>query len=344
MKSMLMNLAEQGKLPDSAIRMGIRKLLKGRLDLLESEGETTEQLIDRLRDEPVAVATAAANEQHYEVPTRFFMKVLGPRMKYSSCIWPEGVETLPDAEKAMLDLTCQRAEISDNMDILELGCGWGSLTLWMAEQYPNARILAVSNSATQRAHIETQALDRGLCNVEVRTCDMNDFDPGRTFDRIVSVEMFEHMRNPGKLLDRAAGWLNPAGKIFIHIFTHDGKPYLFENHGREQDWMSKYFFTGGMMPSIDYLPKATQALNLEQSWRVNGTHYARTLEAWLQKQDKAPDLIPILEKGYGSDARIWAQRWRMFWMACAELFAYRDGEEWPVHHYLFSLKGSSEAK
>lgn len=340
MKSLLMNLAEQGKLPDPVIRTGIRKLLKDRLALLHSEGETTADLITRLKDEPVAVATDAANQQHYEVPTRFFMKVLGPRMKYSSCIWPDGVNTLADAEKAMLDLTCKRAELADRMDILELGCGWGSLTLWMAEHFPNARILAVSNSATQRAHIETQALDRGYGNIEVRTCDMNDFDPGRTFDRIVSVEMFEHMRNPGKLLDRTASWLNPAGKVFIHIFTHDGKPYLFENHGREQDWMSKYFFTGGMMPSIDYLPAATTRLTLEDSWRVNGTHYAKTLEAWLQRQDTAAaDILPILEKTYGpAQAKLWAQRWRMFWMACAELFNYNHGEEWPVHHYRFTRK------
>lgn len=345
MKSMLMNLAEQGKLPDLAIRVGIRKLLKSRLALLDQEGETTETLIDRLQNEPIAIATDAANEQHYEVPTRFFMKVLGPRMKYSSCIWPEGVDSLADAEKAMLDLTCQRADIHNGLDILELGCGWGSLTLWMAEQYPTARILAVSNSATQRAHIETQAVDRGLCNIEVRTCDMNDFEPGRSFDRIVSVEMFEHMRNPGRLLDRAAGWLKPDGKVFIHIFTHDGKPYLFEDHGREQDWMSKYFFTGGMMPSIDYLPKATVKLDVEETWRVNGKHYARTLETWLNRQDAAAEsLLPILEKGYGSEARLWAQRWRIFWMACAELFAYRDGEEWPVHHYRFRLKNSGESK
>lgn len=340
MKAFLLHQAEKGNLPDPLIRAGIRKLLRGRLDLLQSGGDTTEQLIDRLRGEPVAVDTAAANEQHYEVPTRFFLRVLGPRMKYSSCLWPEGVDSLQQAENAMLDLTCQRAQLADRMDILELGCGWGSLTLWMAEQYPNARILAVSNSATQRAHIETQALDRGLCNVEVRTRDMNDFEPGRTFDRIVSVEMFEHMRNPGKLLDRAAGWLNPGGKIFIHVFTHAGKPYLFVDQGREQDWMSRYFFTGGMMPSPDYLPKASSRTLLEEEWVVNGIHYAKTLEAWLKRQDDAKaDLLPILAKTYGEDqAPLWFQRWRMFWMACSELFRFRGGEEWPVHHYRFRAK------
>lgn len=342
MKAFLMKQVETGRVPDPLIRMGIRKLLAGRLRQLEDHGESTEQLLARLADAPVAVDTSAANAQHYEVPTRFFLKALGPRLKYSSCIWPEGVETLADAEKAMLDLTCQRAELANGMDILELGCGWGSLTLWMAEKFPCSRILAVSNSATQRAHIETQALDRGLDNIEVRTCDMNDFDPGRKVDRIVSVEMFEHMRNPGRLLERAAGWLNPDGKIFIHIFTHNGKPYLFEDQGREQDWMSRYFFTGGMMPSPDYLPKAAKSLTLDEEWVVNGVHYTRTLEAWLKRQDAAKaEIMPLFEKTYGQDAAIWFQRWRMFWMACAELFAYRNGEEWPVHHYRFRLNGAA---
>ncbi|MGA0368920.1 MAG: class I SAM-dependent methyltransferase [Kiritimatiellia bacterium] len=335
MKKLLLQLAEAGKLPDPLLRAGIRNLLRKRLKNLARNPESTDEFLARLKDDPVAVETDAANQQHYEVPTRFFMKVLGPHMKYSSCIWPEGVETLSDAEAAMLDLSCQRAELADRMDILELGCGWGSLTLWMAKQYPNARILAVSNSATQRAHIETQAYDRGFCNVEVRTCDVNELDPGRTFDRIVSVEMFEHMRNPGKLLDRAAEWLNPGGKIFLHVFTHAGAPYLFQDEGDPNDWMSKYFFTGGMMPSPDLLPRASRRLELEEDWIVNGIHYSRTLEAWLQRQDAAKEkLLPILTKAYGEEqAGIWFQRWRMFWMACSELFRYKKGEEWPVHHY-----------
>lgn len=335
MNKTLLHLAETGKLPDPLIRIGIRKLLKARLKKLAEHPVSTEEFLERLADAPVAVETQAANDQHYEVPTRFFMRVLGPRMKYSSCIWPEGVETLAHAERAMLDLTCQRAEISDRMDILELGCGWGSLTLWMAEQYPHARILAVSNSATQRAHIETQALDRGLNNVEVQTCDVNEFDPGRSFDRIVSVEMFEHMRNPGKLLDRASEWLKPDGKIFLHVFTHQGSPYLFEDHGDPNDWMSKYFFTGGMMPSPDLLPLSSKTLDLEEDWVVKGSHYSRTLETWLQRQDAARDhLLPILAKAYGEqNATIWFQRWRIFWLASSELFKYKGGELWPVHHY-----------
>lgn len=337
MKHVLLHWAESGAMPDALLRRGIRQLLAKRLTHLEASGESTERFLQRLAHAPVAVDTDAANEQHYEVSTYFFLKVLGPRLKYSSCIWPEGVDTLANAESAMLDLTCQRAELQDRMDILELGCGWGSLTLWMAERYPNARILAVSNSATQRAHIETQALDRGFCNVEVRTCDVNEFDPGRQFDRIVSVEMFEHMRNPGALLDRAASWLKPDGKVFLHVFTHNGAPYLFTDQGDPNDWMAKYFFTGGMMPSPDLLPASTQSLELEEDWTVNGKHYSRTLEAWLKRQDSHKHaLLPILAKTYGEDqARVWFQRWRMFWLACSELFKYNDGKEWPVHHYRF---------
>jgi cyclopropane-fatty-acyl-phospholipid synthase len=313
----------------------MRRLLAKRLQTLAASPVSTEEFLQQLKDAPIAVDTDEANEQHYEVPTRFFMKVLGPRMKYSSCIWPEGVTSLADAENAMLDLTCQRAELADRMDILELGCGWGSLTLWMGEQYPNARITAVSNSATQKAHIETQALDRGLCNIQVVTCDVNDFSPEWKADRIVSVEMFEHMRNPGKLLDRAATWLKDDGKIFLHVFTHNGSPYLFQDSGRPDDWMSKYFFTGGMMPSPDLLPKASDAFKLEEEWVVNGIEYSRTLETWLQRQDQQLNkLMPIFEKVYGEqEAAVWFQRWRMFWMACSELFKYNGGKEWPVHHY-----------
>lgn len=338
MKNILLHLAENGALPDALIRRGIRGLLKKRLTNLAAQPEDTHAFLQRLADAPVAVDTDAANRQHYEVPTRFFLKVLGPRMKYSSCIWPEGVNSLADAENAMLDLTCQRAGIKDGMDILELGCGWGSLTLWMARQYPRANILAVSNSATQRAHIETQALDLGLSNIEVRTCDVNDFDPGRSFDRIVSVEMFEHLRNPGRLLDRCASWLNSGGKVFLHVFTHNGPPYLFQDSGDPDDWMSRYFFTGGMMPSPDLLPASTEALKLEEEWIVNGREYSRTLEAWLKRQDQHREkLLPILAKAYGGDqAEIWFQRWRIFWMACSELFKYNGGHEWPVHHYRFS--------
>ncbi len=343
MKEMLIDAAERGWLPDALLRVGIRGMLRRRLAVLAERGCGTEAFLEGLAGQPVAVEMAAANAQHYEVPTRFFLRVLGPQMKYSSCLYPEGVETLADAEKAMLDLSCRRAQLEDGQDILELGCGWGSLTLWMAERYPRSRIVAVSNSGTQRAHIETQAADRGLENVEVRTCDVNGFAPDRSFDRIVSVEMIEHMRNPGELLDRCAGWLKRGGRMFVHIFTHAGMPYLFEDAGRAGDWMSRYFFTGGMMPSADLLPKATKRLELEEDWIVNGKHYSRTLEDWLRRQDRAKaELLPILAEVYGEgEAGRWFQRWRMFWMACSELFRYRGGEEWPVHHYRFKREGDT---
>jgi cyclopropane-fatty-acyl-phospholipid synthase len=335
MNPLLLSLAESGKLPDRLLRYGMRRLLQSRLKKLQEHPVSTEAFLEQLMASPIAVDTNEANEQHYEVPTRFFMKVLGPKMKYSSCVWPEGVDTLADAESAMLDLTCQRAEIKDRMDILELGCGWGSLSLWLAEQYPSAQILAVSNSETQKAYIDVQAVDRGLCNLLVETCDVNEFQTDRKFDRIVSVEMFEHMRNPGKLMDKASQWLREEGKMFLHVFTHDGDPYLFQDSGKPDDWMSKYFFTGGMMPSPDLLPKASKAFELEEDWVVNGKEYSRTLEAWLDKQDQHRDhLMPILAKAYGEkEAAVWFQRWRMFWMACSELFNYNDGKEWPVHHY-----------
>ncbi len=339
----LIDLAESGRMPDFLLRIGMRRLMKKRLQEQQSSPQSTESFLKQLEDQPIAIDTSEANEQHYEVPTRFFLKVLGPRLKYSSCYWPEGVDTLKDAENAMLDLSCKRAGILDGMDILELGCGWGSLTLWMAEQFPRSRILAVSNSATQRAHIMVQAEDRGLTNVEVRTCDMNDFDPEAKFDRIMSIEMFEHMRNPGKLLDRCADWLHPDGLVFLHVFTTSLSPYLFADAGDQDDWMAKYFFSGGMMPSPDLLAKASSRFSCDEDWVVNGEHYSKTLEAWLEKQDAGKaDIMPLFEKTYGKEqAEVWFQRWRMFWMASSELFGFGDGTQWPVHHYRLKLSGAS---
>jgi len=327
---------ERGWLPDPLIRFGIRRLLKERLAALERGGDREQQgVLSALQQSPVAVHTEAANEQHYELPPAFFQRVLGPHQKYSSCYWPVGVETLGLAEEAMLRLSCEHAALVDGLDILELGCGWGSLTLWMAEQYPRSLILTMSNSRPQREWIEAECRRRGLPNVEVLTSDINTFDPARMFDRIVSVEMFEHVRNYPMLFQRLHAWLRPGGKLFVHVFSHQRFAYLFETED-EDDWMGRYFFTGGTMPSHDLLPRLAEGFELEDAWRIGGRHYQRTLEAWLALQDRRRhEIMPIFTETYRAEAKRWFQRWRVFFMACSELFGYRNGDEWGTSHYRF---------
>ncbi len=336
--------AENGTLPDSVCRAGIRKLLKQRLQSIESGGVEQQQqafrdFLAQCRVSPIAVVPELANEQHYEVPAAFFEAALGAHLKYSCCEWLPETKTLDQAEAAALATTCQRAELSDGQQILELGCGWGSLSLWMAEQYPQSSILAVSNSASQRAFIEAKAADQGLSNLTVMTADMNSFDPQQTFDRVVSVEMFEHMRNHAELLRRVSTWLNPTGKLFVHIFCHRLHAYAFEATS-EQDWMARYFFSGGMMPSENLLARYQQHLTLADVWRWDGRHYERTCNEWLKRQDANKlQLKPLFVKTYGADqAEVWWNRWRIFFMACAELFGYRNGSEWWVSHYLFQKR------
>ena len=340
-------LLEKDLLPDWLIRLGIRRLLRQRLRAERSAAPEANlhRFAAALRTMPIAVNTAESKAQHYEVPTLFYQKCLGPRLKYSSGLYERGEETLAQAEEKMLALTCARAQLADKpalslsngLDILELGCGWGSLTLWMAEKYPRSRITAVSHSRTQREHITGEARRRGLGNITVLTCDMNDFDlAGGQFDRVVSVEMFEHMKNWPRLMARIARWLKPGGLFFAHVFVHSRFAYHFV--ARDQtDWMSRYFFTGGMMPSHDLFTRCQDDLKLVELWKVNGTHYAKTSEHWLQNMDAhKADLLPLFAQTYGpSQVRKWWAYWRVFYLSCAELWNYRGGEEWHVSHYLF---------
>lgn len=338
----LIHLCERGLIPDPLTRYGIRRMCRQRLREEGAFDATQAQVLYRrrleeLRQSAIAIETAAANEQHYELPTRFFQLCLGRRLKYSSCYYESGYESLDEAEEAMLALYGVRAGLADGQDILELGCGWGSLTLWMAERFPNSRITAVSNSQGQRRHIEAICQQRGWSHVRVLTCDVNRLDlPAAAFDRCVSIEMFEHLRNYDSLFRRLATWLRPEGRLFVHIFCHRQLMYPFETTG-DDNWMGRHFFTGGLMPSANTLIDAQRHLALEERWLLPGTHYQRTANHWLANQDAhRPDVLAVLREAYGErEARRWNQRWRMFWMACAELFGYEQGREWQVAHYRF---------
>ena len=335
---------EQGLVPDRVVRLGIRRLLAERLVEMragdaEAEAALTQAFVDAMRRAPIALVPEKANEQHYEVPAAFFAGVLGPHRKYSGCWWPDGVTDLAGAESAALAQTCERAGLADGQDILELGCGWGSLSLWMAERYPNSHVTALSNSHSQRAWIEALADERDLPNLQVVTRDISSFDTQTRFDRVVSVEMFEHLRNWPHLFSRIARWLLPDGRFFMHVFATRGAPYAFVERDAS-DWMSRHFFSGGMMPSDDLAPVFQDDLRLLRRWRWDGTHYQRTAEAWLGNMDaRRATLMPLLEQTYGADASLWWQRWRLFFMSVAELFGHARGQQWWVSHYLFAKRG-----
>lgn len=330
------NLVERGMVPDMVTRAAIRRLCQKRARLARGEDakNQSDSFLTLLQFAPIAIFPEKANEQHYELPTEFFELMLGPHRKYSCCYFSTPSTTLAEAEAEALALTCEHADLCDGQSVLELGCGWGSLSLWMAEHYPHSQIVAVSNSKPQREYIEKQALKRSLTNLRVVTKDINDFHPNETFDRVVSVEMFEHLRNYQLILHKISSWLNPGGKLLVHHFCHKTTAYPFEVAGSE-NWMGKYFFTGGLMPTADLLSRFPSDLTVTQQWNWNGTHYRRTADAWLALLDEYRDpAMEILGKVYGNDADRWFHRWRIFNLAVSELFGYDRGKEWFVTHQL----------
>jgi cyclopropane-fatty-acyl-phospholipid synthase len=337
--------AERGKVPDPVTRLGIRWLCAQRLKVREPEArsEATEEFLQRMRLASVAELPDEANVQHYEVPSGFFELVLGPALKYSSCYWGEDTQCLAAAEQAALERTCRNARIEDGQSILELGCGWGSLTLYLAARYPNSSVLAVSNSHKQREHILRAAKSRDLNNLRVVTADINEFEPEGTFDRAVSVEMFEHVRNHPVLLERVSHWLNPNGRLLVHLFCTAGIPYAYEDKD-EGDWMARNFFSGGIMPSDDLMLRYQAHLLVERQWRWSGRHYQKTLEAWLQNLDKEREQATrVLGESGEIDPSVAIERWRIFLMACSELFGYSKGRQWYVSHYLFRKRSVGDA-
>jgi cyclopropane-fatty-acyl-phospholipid synthase len=324
---------EGAPLPDPLTRAGIRWLVEQTRRRLAAESPQFEDAFARdMAAHPIAENTAEANAQHYELPPEFFALALGPRRKYSCCLYAPGAD-LAAAEVASLEETCRHADLADGQSVLELGCGWGSLSLWMAQRYPGSRITAVSNSHSQRGYIEGEARRLGLTNLTVITADMNSFSIDRSFDRIVSVEMFEHMSNWAALLARVRGWCKPDGRLFIHIFTHAATPYRFDVKD-PADWVAQHFFAGGVMPSHGLIGRFGDLFAVEQDWRWNGVHYEKTALDWLANYDRNAEAVMTILRGvYGDQARLWFRRWRLFFLATAGLFGHRGGTEWGVSHY-----------
>ncbi|MBR0792359.1 class I SAM-dependent methyltransferase [Bradyrhizobium manausense] len=332
--STIIGTAERVPLPDLVVRAAIQRLCSRTATRLSALGAPDDAAFaGRMMLRPIAEHADAANTQHYEVPSSFFAQVLGPNRKYSSCFYKTDATTLQEAEEEALRQTVEHAGLADGQTILELGCGWGSLSLWIARQFPHAKVTAVSNSQSQRAYIEEMAQSRGLLNLRVVTSDMNVFAPEGQFDRIISVEMFEHMMNWRKLMTRVRSWLAPEGHFFMHIFTHRAGSYVFDRANRE-DWIAQHFFTGGVMPSHQLVRQYADIFAIEKEWRWSGTHYQRTANDWLANFDAHRDAIETsLRNVYGDETALWMRRWRWFFLATAGLFGYADGTEWGVSHY-----------
>ncbi|MGI9204004.1 MAG: SAM-dependent methyltransferase [Woeseiaceae bacterium] len=336
-------LAETGFVPDALVRKGIQRLVAERKSrIAEHDSRDLDAFVYMMNRSNIALVPELANEQHYEVPATFFEEALGKHRKYSCCYWSDGAQNLDQAEEAALRLSCERAALEDDFDILELGCGWGSLSLWMAGQYPHARVTSVSNSSSQKTYIDGQAKKRGLANLRVITADMNEFDTDQTFDRVVSIEMFEHMRNYSLLFERISRWLRPDGHFFMHIFCHRSAAYEYVDQG-PSDWMSRHFFSGGIMPSGDLPQRFQDHLQVVDQWRWSGREYQKTAEAWLRNMDdRKARAFPVIAHTYGEkNARRWWQRWRIFFLAVSEMFGTDDGREWGVGHYLLSNKAAA---
>jgi cyclopropane-fatty-acyl-phospholipid synthase len=335
LEAIIARLAERAPLPDGLLRAGIaRRVARTRQRLGALDGRAAEtQFARAMAERPIAEHADAANAQHYELPPAFFALVLGPSRKYSCCLYQHAHDTLADAEALALSVTAERAQLADGQAVLELGCGWGALSLWMAERFPGSVITAVSNSRTQGAFIVEQAQARELPNLHVVTADMNGYAPGRRFDRVVAVEMFEHMANWPLLFERLATWLTPDGRAFLHVFSHRAVPYRF-NHGHQDDWIARHFFTGGIMPSHGLVRRAARALEIESEWRLSGTHYGRTARHWLANFDRhRGEIRVIFDSVYGAQAPVWMRRWRLFFLATAGLFGHQGGNEWGISHY-----------
>lgn len=337
-------LAEAGRIPDVAVRLGIRRLIRQRLRAETRDRSRRQELLAELRAGAISRESERANEQHYEVPAAFFKAVLGPRMKYSACYWPENVDDLGAAEQAMLELVAERARLADGLRVLDLGCGWGSFSLWAAQNYPSSHITAVSNSASQKAYVDQRAVELGIDNLTTQTADVNDFQPEAVFDRVVSVELFEHLRNYESLLERIRSWLTPDGHLFVHVFCHRRLLYRFDDDG-PGNWMGREFFAGGIMPAADTLAEFQRALRLERQWHLDGRHYRDTARAWLANLDRnrvlaAAALAAPEGETRRSEVDRRVQRWRMFLMACEELFGYGNCTEWEVCHYLFTPRAA----
>lgn len=344
----LIDLCERGLIPDRLARMGMRALMARRLnDEAADDGEARSrrfnQFLEELRASPIAIEAPAANEQHYEVPAEFFHLHLGPRLKYSCCLYPAGNETLEEAEELMLTHYLERLGVGQDMRVLDLGCGWGSVSLWLAERFRRTQVVGVSNSHGQREFILQRARERGLDNLRIVTGNIAELElpedvVGEGFDRVISIEMFEHMKNYGLLLHKIAGWMKPQARLFVHIFVHKLLAYHFEERN-QTDWMTRYFFRGGTMPSENLLLNFQDDLRILKQWWIGGQHYQKTADHWLERMDaRKAEIMPVFRSAYGDDAAIWFQRWRMFYMAVSELFGYAGGNEWGVGHYLFEKR------